>query len=646
MRVILEAFVVRVKKLDIFVVRSFGFMFVGTFFICLFIFIMQLLWLYVDELVGKGIPMDALMKFFYYAALTLVPKSLPLAVLLAALITFGNFGERMELTAMKAAGVPLLRVMRPLMVFCIGLGMVSFYFQNVTVPHANLQLQTLLISMKQKSPELEIPEGAFYDGIENYNLYVKKKDSSTGMLYGVVIYNMSNGFENATILKADSGRMETTADKQYLKFILYHGEQFENLKDGQINSKNIPYRREQFGEKTMLIEFSTDFDMMDGSFLSGNAMNKNMPQLSHDIDSMSAEQDSIGRVYFTQLKNGSYVSYSLTKADTAKLEELVVKEGLSCINVDSLFHSSTHDQRKKWLENEKHRINNLKNELALKTKTVYNADKNIRRHQIEWFYKITMSLSCLVFFLIGAPLGAIIRKGGLGMPVIVSVFTFIIYYILDTSGTKLAREGEIPVWWGAWMSTSVLAPLGIFLTYQANKDSGVFNVDLYKTVFRWLLGLRSKRNNVLKEVIIDSPDYTAVSGELSALTATCKVYRRTYLHELMPNYTTLFSASNGRDRALMTLIVQLNHIIEELGNSRNQEFINKINAYPIVSVSAHMAPFAYRWMNVTAGVMFPVGILLYVRSVFFRNRLKGDLKKIVKLNNEIQDMIYVYERKR
>lgn len=284
-------------------------MFVGTFFICLFIFIMQFLWLYVDDMVGKGLSIDVLAKFFYYASLTLVPKALPLAVLLAALITFGNFGERVELTAMKAAGVPLIRVMSPLIGFSLVLSLISFYFQNITIPHANLKLQTLLISMKQKSPELEIPEGAFYDGIENYNLYVKKKDNNTGMLYGVVIYNMTNGFENATILKADSGRLETTADKQHLKMILYHGEQFENLKDGQINSKNIPYRREQFGEKTMLIEFSNDFDLMDGSFLSNNAMNKNMVRLSRDIDSLSTAQDSIGRVYYNQLKTGSLASY-------------------------------------------------------------------------------------------------------------------------------------------------------------------------------------------------------------------------------------------------------------------------------------------------------------------------------------------------
>ena len=636
---------VRIKKLDIFVLKSFGFMFVGTFFICLFIFIMQLLWLYVDELVGKGIPMDVLMKFFYYAALTLVPKSLPLAVLLAALITFGNFGERMELTAMKAAGVPLMRVMSPLMMFSVGLGLVSFYFQNVTVPHANLQLQTLLMSMKQKSPELEIPEGAFYDGIDNYNLYVKKKDNTTGMLYGVVIYNMSNGFDNATILKADSGRLETTADKQHLKFILYHGEQFENLKDGQINSKNIPYRREQFGEKTMLIDFSTDFDMMDGSFLSGNAMNKNMIQLSHDIDSMSSEQDSIGRVYYAQLKLNSYASHNLSKADTAKLNDWVEKNAVMSIDVDSLFHSSTRDQRKEWLEGEERRVNNLKNELSLKSRTVYNADKNIRRHQIEWFYKFTMSLSCLVFFLIGASLGAIIRKGGLGMPVVVSVFTFIVYYILDTKGTKLAREGEIPVWWGAWMSTCVLAPLGVFLTYHANKDSGVFNVDLYKSAFRWLLGLRAKRNNVLKEVIIDEPDYRSIKDELVALSAACKEYNSCYLHKLFPDYIAMFTAPNGRDRALIALNGQLNRIVTQLGNSRNQEIINKINTYPVVSVGAHAAPFPRKWMNVTAGVLFPIGLLLYGRAVFFRRRLKDDMRRIIKINKEIQDFIHVYERK-
>ena len=633
----------RIKKLDIFVLKSFGFMFVGTFFICLFIFIMQFLWLYVDELVGKGIPMDALMKFFYLTAITLVPKALPMAILLAALITFGNFGERVELTAMKAAGIPLLRVMSPLIGFSVILGCISFYFQNVTIPNANLQLQTLLISMKQKSPELEIPEGAFYDGIENYNLYVKKKDTNTGMLYGVVIYNMSNGFENATILKADSGRLEATADKQHLRMILYHGEQFENLKDGQINSKNIPYRREQFGEKTMLIEFSNDFDMMDGSFLSNNAMNKNMERLSHDIDSLSAVQDSIGREYFVQLSNNSYGSYKLTKSDTTKLKQHIETELVTRINIDSLFRSSTREQRREWLKSEESRINNLKNETALKSKTVFNADKNIRRHKTEWFAKITMSLSCLVFFLIGAPLGAIIRKGGLGMPVIASVFTFIVYYILDTSGVKLAREGEIPVWWGSWMSTAVLAPLGIFLTYQANRDSGVFNADIYKNAFRWLLGLRSKRHLAMKEVIIDDPDYADIQERLTTLTAACKEYNRSQLRGFFPHYLRMFTAENNRDRALLKINASLNSIVEQLGNSRSHEVLKALNMYPVLSVGAHVAPFPRKWMNMMVGIIIPIGLLFYARACFFRHRLKGDLKQIVKTNKEIQNIIY--ERK-
>ena len=618
-------------------------MFVGTFFICLFIFIMQFLWLYIDELVGKGIPMDVLVKFFYYTSLTLVPKSLPMAVLLASLITFGNFGERVELTAMKAAGVPLIRVMRPLIVFCIGLVMVSFYFQNVVVPHSNLQLQTLLFSMKQKSPELEIPEGAFYDGIENYNLYVKRKDRETGMLYGVVIYNLTNGFENATILKADSGRLEATADKQHLRMKLFHGEQFENLKDGQINSKNIPYRREQFGEKVMLIEFNNEFDMMDGSFLSGNAMNKNMVQLAHDMDSLSAVQDSIGRAYYGQLKGNSYASYKLTKADTAKLQRHVEEQRVTRVNVDSLFHSATREKRQEWLKNGQSRISNLKNETMLKSKTVFAADKNIRRHRVEWFGKITMSLSCLVFFFIGAPLGAIIRKGGLGMPVIVSVFTFIVYYILESSGTKLAKEGEVPVWWGCWTSTVVLAPLGIFLTYQANKDSGIFNADLYKSAFRWLLALRAKRNNVLKEVIIDDPNYPAITKEIDALSVACKEYYRTNLQGRLPNYVKLFGETTHRDRAMITTCSQLESIVKQLSNSRSQELLNKLNAYPVVSVGAHVAPFPKRWMNMTAGIVLPIGVLLYVRAAYFRHRLANDMKQIIKTNKEIQYIIY--ERK-
>ena len=244
----------RIKKLDIFVLKSFLLLFCGTFFICLFIFMMQFLWRYVDELVGKGLEIGVLAQFFFYSGITLIPVSLPLAILLAALMTFGNFGEKFELLSMKAAGIPLLRIIRPLIIFCVMLSCMSFYFQNVVSPKAQTKLWTLLVSMKQTSPELDIPEGVFYSDIDGYNIYVKKKDRETGIMKDLLIYNFSEGFENAHIIWASEGSMEMTEDKQHLFLHLYNGEQFENLKSQSISSQNVPYRRESFREKHIVIE--------------------------------------------------------------------------------------------------------------------------------------------------------------------------------------------------------------------------------------------------------------------------------------------------------------------------------------------------------------------------------------------------------
>lgn len=289
-----------IKKLDIFIVRSFSLLFVATFFICLFIYIMQFLWRYIDDLVGKGLSMQVLGQFFWYAALTLVPMSLPLAILLAALMTFGNLGERFELLAMKAAGVSLLRTMAPLIVASIMFGGISFYFQNVAGPYAQTKLWTLLFSMKQKSPELDIPEGQFYTQIPGYNLYVQKKNKLTGELYDVMIYNFTDGFENAHIIVADSAKMEMTADKKYLRLHLYGGEQFENLRAQSTGvtigkPQDTPYRRETFDQKHVIIEFNANFNMVDGGFMNDQYQSKNMKQLQSNIDSMHTQVDSVGR---------------------------------------------------------------------------------------------------------------------------------------------------------------------------------------------------------------------------------------------------------------------------------------------------------------------------------------------------------------
>ena len=458
----------RIKKLDIFILKSFCMLFMGTSFICLFIFMMQFLWKYVDEMVGKGLEISVLAKFFFYSALTLVPVSLPLAVLLAALITFGNFGERFELLAMKAAGISLLKIMRPLIVFILFVSGVSFFFQNVIGPEAYTKLYTLIISMKQKSPELDIPEGVFYDEIEGYNLYVKHKNRKTGMLYDVLIYNFEKGFENAQIIKADSGRLEMTADKQHLYLHLYDGEQFENLKSQNMNQRNVPYRREAFREKHAIIEFDSDFNMVDAGIMSNQSMSKNMRMLQAGIDSMTVQNDSIGRTYFNEAMSGTYkVAADLNGKDTLKIQQASPED----FNVDSLFNAATLAQKQKVLATAVSRATSVGSDWSFKSYNVAQTDTSLRRHMTSWHEKLTLSVACLIFFFIGAPLGGIIRKGGLGMPVVVSVLIFIIYYIINNTGYKMARDGQWIVWTGMWTSTAILAPLGAFLTYKSNNDS-------------------------------------------------------------------------------------------------------------------------------------------------------------------------------
>ena len=625
----------RIKKLDIFIVKSFFMLFIGTFFICLFIFMMQFLWRYVDELVGKGLEMSVMAQFFFYSALTLVPVSLPLAVLLASFITFGNFGERYELLAMKAAGISLLKIMRPLAFFVCGLVGVSFYFQNVVGPIAQAKLGTLILSMKQKSPELDIPEGVFYSEIKDYNLKVAKKNRKTGMLYDVLIYNMKDGFENAHIIYADSGRMEMTADKQHLWLHLYSGDLFENLKAQSMKSQNVPYRRESFREKHTLIEFDSDFNMADESIMSNQSSAKNMTMLQASIDSMKVLGDSIGRQYYREVAEGNFrPSYGLSKEDTVKIENANIQE----YNVDSLYAAASLTQKQKVLSSATSRAENVSSDLSFKKFTMENNDYAIRKHKTEWHKKITISLSCLLFFFIGAPLGGIIRKGGLGMPVIVSVLVFIIYYIIDNTGYKMARDGKWIVWMGMWTSSAVLAPLGIFLTYKSNKDSVVLNADAYINWFKKIAGIRSVRHLFKKEVIIHDPDYGRIPGELEQLTGECQAYVTRNQLMKAPNYFKLWMAGE-KDDEVMAINDRLEALVEEMSNTKSATLIGALNNYPVIPVSAHIRPFHSYWLNLAAGVIFPVGLFFYFRIWAFRIRLAKDMERIIKNNEQVQFII-------
>ncbi len=623
-----------IKKLDWFIIKSFVQLLMGTFFICLFIFIMQMLWKSVDEFVGKGLDFTVLAQFFSLCSVAVVAEALPLAILLASLMTFGNFGERLELLAMKAAGIPLIRIMMPIMAVCIIMGGVSFYFQNVVSPYAQMKLYTILYSIKQTSPEVEIPEGVFYDQIEGYNLFVQKKDKETGMLYKVMIYDMSAGFENANILVADSGKITTTPDDKHLILQLFTGEQFSNIVDQGVNKKNVPYRRETFRKKVAVIPIDGGFDMKDGSFLKANAKSQNMLELEESIESLTHYTDSIGRNNWRGAMRTTFnIRTEYTSQDTTFME----RNNLFSLNTDSVYNTATSLNKKLWKKAHLTKIKQLKTDYEIKNSIIHGLDKDLNKHKITWWDKITLSLACVIFFFIGAPLGAIVRKGGLGYPVLISVAIFILYYLLNTSAYKMAREGEWHIWVGSWLSTLVLAPMGILFTYQSNKDSAIFNTDAYKAFFMSLFGIREKRNVTLKEVVIDDPDYNNDYKILEEIHQEAREYKKRNKLKKLPSIGSVFFTTD--DNKLLSLNEKLESTIEEMGNSRNKKVIQLLNLFPILAPEGIKSPFTIKWLNILSLVIFPIGIIIYVRAVRFRFRLLKDLVTVEQNSKTLMERI-------
>ena len=622
----------RIKKLDIFIAKQFGLLFIGTFFICQFVLMMQFLWRYVDELIGKGLSMEILAQFFWYMGLMLMPQAFPLAILLSSLITFGNLGESSELTAIKAAGISLMQAFRSLIVIVILISGMSFYFQNVVGPDANKSFGQLLLSMKQTNPELEIPEGIFYDGIPNCNLYVQKKDMTTGKLYGITIYKMTGGYEDAAIILADSGMLQSTAEKKHLLLTLYSGEWFENMRSQDIaGSASIPYRRETFSTKRIVLDFDGGFNMADVAGISSDARSKSMQKISHDLDSIYEFNDSVAHSYFNESKYSTFYQPSISKEDSLKADKRV-KAGE--VNIDTIFARQSLESKQDIVRGAISSINSQQMMISMKGDYSYSLNRQVRTHQIEAIGKITLSLACIIFFFIGAPLGAIIRKGGLGVPVIISVLVFIVYYIFENSGMKMARDGNWTVLFGKLISTAVLAPLAIFFTFKANSDSTVFNIDMYKNILFKMLGIRSKRHVYKKEVIINDPDYIKDAEELMRICRDIKQYSHEHSLLKAPNPIKVFFRP-GDDQVIEGINERLEAVIEDLSNTKDKTILNELNALPIIATHAHTRPFVRKWMNVVTGVILPFGVFFYLRMWRFRLRLLRDLRNIVAASENI-----------
>ena len=621
----------RIKKLDVFIAKQFGLLFVGTFFICQFVLMMQFLWRYVDELIGKGLSLDVLAQFFWYMGLMLMPQAFPLAILLSSLITFGNLGESSELTAIKAAGVSLMQAFRSLIVIVLLISGMSLFFQDVVGPLANQKFFMLLRAMKQASPELEIPEGIFYDGIPNSNIYVQKKDLTTGKLYGIMIYQQSNSFEDQAIILADSGMMQSTEEKMHLLLTLWSGEWFENMNSSDIGgSAEVPYRRETFAEKHILLDFDNSLNM-DMTGITSSAQAKGIRQLTHDADSIDHHIDSLGHAYFSEVQLSTLYMPHLTGNDSLKLVHKIASGGT---DIDSVYNTLAVEKKIELYKIATQESKRAVAETGLKAEWTDYVNRQSRLHKIEMIGKFTLALSCIIFFFIGAPLGAIIRKGGLGVPVIISVLVFIVYYIFDNTGMRMARENEWSVWFGKWIATMVLAPLAVFFTYQANKDSVVFNYDAYREFFMRVLGLRMKRNIPMKEVFIEEPKYLMDADMLTNVGIAIDRYSNEHHLVRWPNPIKVFFRP-GDDDDIQHINNVLEVAIEDLAFTRNKYVLMKLNQYPVIATHAHTRPFQCKWLNIITGLFLPTGIFFYFRMIRFRLRLYRDLQNIIRINKKL-----------
>ena len=632
-----------VKRLDLFLLKTFLPLFVMTFGICLFIFLMQFLWKYVDEMVGKGIEIHILAQLFFYVAMSFVPQALPLAILFASLMTFGSLGEQFELLAMKASGISLVRIMKPLTIFLIFIAISAFFFQNNIIPVSQVKMYTVLFSVRQKSPELDIPERIFYSEINGQNIRVMKKDKKNNLLKDIMIYDYSSGFNNAMVIVADSGRLKTSTDKKYLVLTLYSGESFENVKGSNERARNandaVPYKRESFDMMEMLMEFDGNFNMGSESLFQDRFVGKNITNLWQSIDSMTIRLDSIKEVDSKALYAQSYKK-TLARYDNRSpvpkqenADTLAVK---STINFDSLYYAQKPNVKASLLSYSKRNLENLQMNYGHKSEILKFEEKEMRLHHTEMHKKFTLSFACLIFFFIGAPLGAIIRKGGLGAPAVISVILFVVYYIIENIGYKMARDGVWDPWQGMWLSSVVLLPLGIFLTYKAVNDSVLLNAETYIDSLKRLIGKREYRKIEKKDVIMEIPDYSAVEVQLYSLRSDCTDYLAS--NKRWMNYLK-FWKQGGSDYKAESIAHELDSIVEVLENSDQNLILNKTMDFPIIKNYNPVNFKVSSKMGKAMAICFPIGGLIYLVAVYRRKLLHQDVNNTVKVCDEMISII-------
>jgi len=483
------------KRLYSYLIERFIGPFILTFCVCIFVLLMQFIWRYLDDLVGKGLETSIIIELMSYAALSLVPMALPLSVLMASIITFGNLGERFELFAIKASGVSLLKIMKPLIIFNVGVTFLAFFLANEVIPVTNTKFATLLWSIKEQRPEMIVKEGAFSNDIDGYSIKVNRVDKTNGALLDIMIYDHTQSKGNVSVTLADSGFLNISEDKQFMILTLYRGESYSDAKSTERDTKKTyPFRRERFDKEEVIINVK-DYNLKRANedfFKDGYKMLKNR-QLARTIDSLEIIYKdrvviaSMGISYNSQLNENIQNHF---RVDSLK-HFIVSKENYTIVNFDSLYSTLTKDQKNIVLSTAQRNAQTNQRNVIQYDSDLYNRSRWINRHVVEWHRKYTLSLACILFFFIGAPLGAIIRKGGFGLPIVVSILLFISYYMVSMIGENMAREGVSKIGAAMWFSSLFFLVIGVFITQQAITDSLLLNKEIFSKFYDKLKFLKA-----------------------------------------------------------------------------------------------------------------------------------------------------------
>ena len=622
------------KIVDKYILRTFIPLFVMSFAVCWFIVVMQFLWRYIDELVGKGLSGFMLLKIIFYAALSFIPMSLPLGILLASLMTLGNLGERLELLALKASGIRLYRIIRPIMLLVLAMACGLFYFQNDLMIRAQVRMWTLVITAKYAAPEMEITPGVFYTGIPGYSLYAKDRDAGTGLMHRMMVYDMSRGYLNPRIIRADSGRLVMDKSKKFLVLKLYQGQSFENIQTQSYNTSTdaVPYMLPHFDYSETFIPFDANIKMQDEGELSSMYVGKNLHQLQQSIDSIRPILDSTrlsyAQVVGASLMESHYGTSSYAYQDSATRVQAQVR--LTQLEQQTR-HSKGEDASLTLTPQDslqafamaRDKADRVKEEASLYIDTDDAQFYQFRTFHQEWHRKFTFPVSCIIFALIGSSLGAIVRRGGIGMPIIISIFFFVVYFIIDSFGTNMLRNESIPIWLGMWLSNIVLFPVGIFLAYKANQDSSALNVEIYVIFFRKLFGFRGVRKVEYQELIIEEADYKA--GAL-AVAQALKHTEALLQGSLFSGRIWSIWTRGAEQKQLATLSKELDDITESLRHTPSRLLVSKLCDLPLLPT--RLSPFLPeepRWGRIL-GALLPLSLPFGLFLSRVRTHLRADLR--------------------